>query len=119
MDLETFVKNSLMQIVRAVDSASEESVRYITLTSTAGQRTVEFDVAVTVENDQKMGGKAAIKVLHFVGDDTSLETVNKNSTVSRVMFGVHIDIDKKEEQERKRRQIEEINNRNRVLHNPI
>jgi hypothetical protein len=112
MDLETFVKESLMQVVRAVDSASDESVRSIRLTdSKGGDRTVEFDIAVAVENDKKVSGKAGIKVLQFAGADTSLEKGNKNSTVTRIKFGVHIEWSTKQEQERDAAYVRKLNAR--------
>lgn len=90
MNLHEFIKNVLIDIDKAIEETRQETRRDISLTNTASQRTVEFDVAISVEKVDSVSGKAGIKVLQFAeaGGDTSQE--NKNSTVSRICFGVHI-----------------------------
>ena len=61
---------------------------------------MEFDIAVSVEDTDAKSGKAGIKVLQFAeaGGDISKET--KNSTVSRIKFGINVDTATKAEEMR-------------------
>ncbi len=98
MELKQFVKNVLKDLVEAVDEARTESSRDLHLTShKETNQTVEFDIAVSAEDATKTGGKAGVRVLHFVegGGDISKEI--KSSTVSRIKFGVYIDTWTKQE----------------------
>ena len=63
---------------------------------------MEFDIAVSVEETGSKSGKAGIKVLQFAQAGGDLSKENKNSTVSRIQFGVHIDAMTKEEDARHR-----------------
>jgi hypothetical protein len=91
MNIEEFVKNVLVSIDKAVESARSEMQRDIHLASSANQRTVEFDIAVSAESADTASGKAGVKVLQFVEAGGDLTTQSKNSTVSRIQFGIHID----------------------------
>ena len=100
MELKEFVKNVLKDLVDAVEEVRNESVRNMHLESNNDTRTVEFDIAVTVEDAKSLSGKAGIKVFQIIqgGGDVSKEY--KNSSVSRVKFGVNIErVTKKETQE--------------------
>lgn len=96
MEIKEFVEKVLADLVSAVDTASSRSTRTITLAETKETRTVEFDIAVSVEENQSIDGKAGIKVLHFVEAGGSVNQENRSSTVSRVRFGVTVDIHTKE-----------------------
>ena len=52
---------------------------------------VQFDVAVTAEEDQKTGGgvKAGIQVLG-IGASMGMDNTSRNSTVSRIQFSVPV-----------------------------
>lgn len=97
MQLKDFVKSALKDVIGAVEELKQESSRDMHLDSLNDQRTVEFDIAVTVEDSTSASGKAGIKVFSIVegGADTAKET--RNSTVSRIKFGVHVDRFTKEE----------------------
>lgn len=97
MELKEFVKTVLSDLVTAVDQASEESVRTIGLSSTQETRTVEFDIAVTVEDMTNAKGKGGIKVLQFIDVSGGIEGSTKNSTVSRIQFGVSVNSRTKEQ----------------------
>ena len=98
MELRDFVQNVLTDIDAAVDGARREMKRDVHLSETKDQRTVEFDVAVSVETTDEATGKAGIKVLQFVEGGGTLSQETRNSTVSRIKFGVHINPRTKEEQ---------------------
>lgn len=100
MDLTDFVKTVLVSVNNGVDAARAETTRDIHFSYSQSTRTVEFDIAVSVENKKAAGGKAGVKVLQFVeaGGDVSSEKIN--STVSRVKFGVDIDPRTKVEQQK-------------------
>lgn len=97
MELKQFIKNVLKDISEAVDDVASESKRDMHLDSLKEQRTVEFDVAVTAEDVTAASGKAGVKVFSIIegGGETSKEI--KNSSVSRIKFGVYIDRFTKEE----------------------
>ena len=88
MDLKEFTKNILIDLDKAVSEAREETNRDITFSSKDNNRTVEFDIAISVESITEKSGKAGIKVLQFVESGGQISKENKNSTVSRVKFGV-------------------------------
>jgi hypothetical protein len=90
MDLKEFITKTISGIVNGLSDASKEigkDVYMIGAESTA-HRHIEFDVAVSVEEMSGMNGGGKIKVLSFfeAGGEKSLET--KNSTISRIKFGV-------------------------------
>jgi hypothetical protein len=98
MELKEFVKKVLVDLVDAVEEARTESTRDMKLLQNkdSGQ-TIEFDIAVTVEDNTAHQGQAGIKVFKFIeaGGEASKEM--KNSSVSRISFGVYIDTFTKEE----------------------
>jgi hypothetical protein len=110
MELKEFVKKVLTDLVQGVEEARSASPRDMHLYDKEN-KTVEFDIAVTVEDIDKTSGKAGIRVLQFVeaGGDVAKEI--KNSTVSRVKFGVYVGGRTKGEDAQIRHQIEEENRR--------
>jgi len=111
MELKEFVKSVLKDLVEAVDEARTESLRDLYLTShKETNQTVEFDIAVSAEDATKSGGKAGVHVLHFVEGSGDISKEVKSSTISRIKFGVYIDISTKQENAEYAMQIE--NNRN-------
>ena len=99
MNLQEFVKNVLVNIDRAVEEARKETRRDISFSNTPDRRTVEFDIAVSAEETDTKNGKAGIRVLQFAEAGGDISKENKNSTVSRIQFGVHIDAMTREENE--------------------
>jgi len=101
MELKEFVKKVLNDLVLGVEEARSGSVRDMKLYD-KDSKTVEFDIAVTVEDVDKKSGKAGIRVLEFAeaGGDVMQEV--KNSTISRIKFGVYVDGLTKDEDERRR-----------------
>ncbi len=91
MELKEFIKGVLKDITEAVEESRSSSARDMFLNDGKEQRTVEFDVAVTAEDITSASGKAGIKVFSIIegGGETAREV--KNSTISRIKFGVHID----------------------------
>lgn len=109
MNLQEFVKNVLVDIDHAVSEARTETKRDISFSNTKDQRTVEFDIAVSVQDTDLKTGKAGIRVLQFAEAGGDISKENKNSTVSRICFGVNIDSQTKEEAERMEREIDSYN----------
>jgi hypothetical protein len=97
MELREFVTTVLSDLVNAVEDADKESVRSIHLSQNTSNRTVEFDIAVTAENEFSSGGKAGVKVINFFEIKGGAEGATRNSTVSRIQFGVTIDTSTKEQ----------------------
>ena len=98
MDLKEFIKSVLLDIDKAVDEARAESKRDIQLSVTNEQRSIEFDVAVSVEDTKTKTGKAGVRVLEFAEAGGTISAESKNSTVSRIKFGVHIGAMTKDEE---------------------
>lgn len=110
MNLQEFVKDVLVQINTAVDEARQITSRDISFSEKDNARTVEFDVAVSAENTDKKSGKAGIKVLQFAEGGGELSKENKNSTVSRITFGLRIDPMTKAEVAKSIADVEQHNN---------
>ena len=91
MNLQEFIKDVLTQINLAVDEARELTSRDITFSEKDNARTIEFDIAVSVEEDDKQSGKAGIRVLQFAEAGGDISKQIKNSTVSRITFGLRIE----------------------------
>ncbi|MFH1894674.1 MAG: trypco2 family protein [Patescibacteria group bacterium] len=98
MELKQFVKSVLKDVVDAVEEMRQESSRDMHLNVGENKRTVEFDIAVTVEDSTSSSGKAGIKVFQVVEGGGGISKDLKNSSVSRIKFGVYIDELTKEEE---------------------
>lgn len=114
MNLQEFVKDVLVSLDKAVDEARAEMKRDVHFSDTAEQRTVEFDIAVSAEETDTKNGKAGIKVLQFAEAGGSLSKENKNSTVSRIKFGIRVSQMTKDESIQQSIEIQERNERNRI-----
>ena len=100
MELKDFVRKVLVDLDTAVKEAGQETEHGVSFSDSKEQRTVEFDIAVTTEEANTKSGKAGIKVLQFAEAGGDISKENKNSTVSRITFGVHISsITKRKRQE--------------------
>jgi hypothetical protein len=97
MELKEFIKKVIADTVEAVDESSGSASREITLMNTPDHRTIEFDVAVVAEEKTTTSGKAGVKVLAFVEAGANMGTESKNSTVSRITFGVNVSTQTKKE----------------------
>ena len=109
MNLEEFVKSVLVSLDKAIEKARKEMQRDVRFSDTKNHRTVEFDIAVSVEETDSKGGKAGIKVLRFVEGSGGLSKENKNSTISRIKFGVVISPQTKEENTKQIAEIQTYN----------
>ncbi|MBU1092438.1 hypothetical protein KJ836_02090 [Patescibacteria group bacterium] len=109
MELKDFVKKVLLDLVQAVEEVRGESVRDMRLSNHKGERTVEFDIAVSAESSSGLSGKAGVRVLQFAEAGGDINKEAKNSTVSRVRFGIDIDSLTKEEDARQMREMQALN----------
>ncbi len=91
MEIKEFVKSVLKDVVDAVEETRKESSRDMHLDSAKDSRTVDFDIAVTVEDSTSGAGKAGIRVFQLIEGGGEISREAKNSSISRVKFGVHID----------------------------
>lgn len=110
MDLQDFVKNVLTDINLAVDEARKLTSRDISFSEKENKRTIEFDIAVSAESADKKSGKASIKVVHFAESGGDISKEKKNSTVSRITFGLRIDSMTKTEIVQSNSEVEQYNN---------
>jgi hypothetical protein len=118
VDLQQFVTSVLTQLDAAVSQARADTQRDIRFQASQGSRTVEFDVAVTVESEKSKEGGAKLEVAGFwmVGGHLGggMTDSAKEPTVSRVRFGVHIEPLTKDEQAARDRRNEEAMRRSRA-----
>lgn len=112
MELKEFVKKVIIDLDEAVTEANNETKREIRFKGVKEQRTaLEFDVAVTVESSSSGKGGGEIKVWGIGEAGGKISSEQKNSTVSRVSFGVDISgHTKKEKQEQNTRTQNQFNN---------
>lgn len=113
MEIKEFVKNVLKDIVDAVEEIRRESSRDMHLASHKDtNQTIEFDIAVTVEDSTKGSGRAGIKVFQFIEGGGDISNELKNSSVSRIKFGVYINTSTKQENAQHLVQINDRRNNN-------
>lgn len=98
MELKDFIKEVLKDITEAVEESRNSSMRDMHLDNLKDQRTVEFDVAVTAEDVTSVSGKSGVKVFSVLEGGGEAAKEVKNSSVSRIKFGVYIDRWTKQEQ---------------------
>jgi hypothetical protein len=95
MDLKTFVKTTITQIIEGVDEAiaalpKNSSARINPALSHANYskpENVEFDVAITVVDSSQKGGSLGIKVLSAAG-----ELKSETESASRIKFCVPVSV---------------------------
>jgi len=113
MDIKEFVKETLRQIVEGVREVQSEVADKSQIAPISNRREkVEFDIAVTVEEEKTKDKKAGLSVYCLkagAGGQTSAST----STMHRIKFSVDIDFESKNEKERReasnREEIERLN----------
>ena len=110
MQIKEFVENVISDLIKAVDGVSASASREVYLTGNESNRAVEFDIAVSVEEGSSVGGKAGIKVLQFVEGGGDIRKESKNSTVSRIKFGVNISHLTKNEESEQDTAVRRLNN---------
>ena len=108
MELKDFVKKVTLDLVSATEEARNESTRLVHLIDSGDHRTIEFDIAVTVEREQGGSGKVGIQVWSFVEGKGQIAKQIRNSTVSRVKFGIHVDAQTKEEKQQHEAKIQRV-----------
>lgn len=109
MELKEFIKKVISDTVEAVDEASSSSARGVRLTSMDNRRTIEFDVAVIVEEETKAQGKAGVKVLSIIDAGGDISKNKKNLTNHRIAFGVNVEHWTKAEQAAHNAETERLN----------
>jgi hypothetical protein len=100
MDLETFIAETLRQIVKGVKTAQQhEDCKGASINPIDprpghphGQvvrvKEIEFDVAVTVSEGSERQGKGNIGVASILGIGGHASSTSANSSVSRIKFAV-------------------------------
>ena len=97
MDLQSFVKETICQIVRGVKDAQEEVgdlaiVNYRSVrseTADGDYRFIHFDAAVTANESQGTSGSGGLRVA-FLGAEGKAEKETSSSSVSRIKFTVPV-----------------------------
>lgn len=101
MELKEFVKKVLIDLDQTITEVNKETSRDIRFRSVSGKRNeIEFDIAVIVENNGKKGEEAGIKIFDMIQAGVENSKEQKNSTVSRISFGLQIGAYTREELKR-------------------
>lgn len=108
MELREFVKDSVVQIILAIEDANRELEGHNAVVSPrchfdtngkyladSDERSVlteafEFDVAITADSKTEAGGKGGIKVMGFIDAGGGASHEIKNSSVSHLKFRVPV-----------------------------
>jgi DNA gyrase inhibitor GyrI len=101
MDVKEFVRETLRQIVEWVREARIETADKCQIAPVGDQREkVEFDIAVTVDEEQTKEKGAGVSVWALKAGTTGQSTVSTN-TVHRIKVSVPIDFESEAEQEQR------------------
>jgi len=105
MQLKAFVKETIKNLVDAVQESGNELEREISITRPQDNKCIEFDIAITYEASSKKG--IGIEVIKFIGG--KVETEAKDLHSNRIKFGVYIDSETKDQREKMREEIRKLN----------
>ncbi len=109
MELKEFIKDVLTDIIEGVEEVRLTSSRDLRIQGDKDGRAVEFEIAVTVENTDSSNKGGKVKVMELLQIGVEKLNDQRNSSVSKINFGVHIDSITKTENQRTRHE----NNLNR------
>jgi hypothetical protein len=101
MNLKDFIRQTLIEIAEGVE-ASHEAVRTAggQVAYTKGLAEVKFDVAVTTIAKDEASGKGGIKVMG-IGVGGEIGDSRERSEVSRIQFGVWVDLPASDKRKRR------------------
>lgn len=91
MELNEFVKKTLVDLSSAIEGAKRETSRDIKFQAPKDSPTIEFDIAVTNANAANKEGQAGLKILPILNSSGSISHNTTNSTISRVKFGINVE----------------------------
>ena len=101
MDVKEFVRETLRQIVEGVREAKSETADKCQIAPVGNQcEKVEFDIAVTVDEEQTKEKGAGVSVWALKAGATGQSTISTN-TAHRIKVSVPIDFESEAEQERR------------------
>lgn len=98
MQLKDFIKNSIKDITEAVSEIDSESQRNMYV-SGQDSKSIEFDIAVSIEDSVNKSGRAGIKVYQITEGGGEVSKEIKNSSVSRLKFSIYVERFTKKEHE--------------------
>jgi len=104
MELKQFIKGVLNEALEAIQEAESESGHSMELVG-GDQRTIEFDIAATVEDASSSSGGAGIKIFQVVTGGCDLSKELRNSSVSRIKFGVYVNSLNKDQEIQRRNEL--------------
>jgi len=90
MLLKDFIKNTINDVVSAIEETSQSQDREMHLASPHDNKCINFDIAVSAETSTAEHGQGCIMVANIlkIGSDGKDEL--KNSSMTRISFGVYI-----------------------------
>lgn len=88
MNLDKFLEEVVRSLINTKNSLQKEFKRKISF-NYKNNECIKFDIAVTAEKESSKSGEGGIQVLN-IGGKGKITTENKNSTISRIQFGLII-----------------------------
>jgi hypothetical protein len=116
MEIKEYVKTVLKEVITGLEESEQELGREMHLSVPQDNKSVEFDIATTVENSLGKQGnlKGAVKVLGFGVDSAGeMKAESKDSSTSRIKFGVYVNTQNKKQEASNRQGIKEAQNQHR------
>ncbi len=104
MELKEFTKAVVRQVVEGVQEVSDELGREICIAKPQDNRSIELDIAFTVESSIR--GGAGIKIFNVV--DFGGNGESKNSSIHRIKLGVYVASSNKTEQKDHRKMLSNL-----------
>jgi hypothetical protein len=104
MEVKEFIKSITRSVVEAVQESSEELNHEMYITHSPDNKSIEFDVAVTVENSTK--GEAGINICNIV--DIGGKDEYKSSSIHRVKLSIYIASSDKNKQQEQRAEYDRL-----------
>jgi len=108
MNLKNFIEEVTSSILDATEHLSIKHDRDIKLHH-QDNKYIDFDVAVTVEDAENKSTGGGIKIWKYVEAKGDLSSESKNSTTTRIRFSLFVNSQKREEQEKDRKQMQQRN----------
>jgi len=91
MNIKDFVSETLKEIASGVKEAQKDNCVVVVRYASGTIREVEFDIAVTAVEETGTSGKVGISVWS-IGAGMSGKTESSSSVVSRIKFGVPLQL---------------------------
>lgn len=105
MDLKSFIKIAVTDIVEAITETSNELSREIYIAKPTDNKCIEFNIAVSAESSKDGKTKGNINVIEMLGFGHESNSNSKESSTSHIKFGIYINNQNLSEQTESRKKL--------------